>query len=278
MDKNIKYIHSSVRVILGIIFLLSAIGKIADFSSFALFIGKLLPITDVFSILISSVIIGTELLIGSFLFLKLHEKEASIIAGVIIVLLFIPFTIYTIINDINLSCGCFGVIESLNSDNNYINLSKNILLLLGIVFNLNNYVAKKSNYKIISLYSFLFIFSIFWYNYNFLSHGLSLVESVDIEQYMDNPNEYILVDARDHSIYLEEHIPDAISIPYIGEATDLTELNTFISINRSKKILTYCDATSCTLSKLLALRISTKYKIPTYELQGGIEEWKKFIN
>lgn len=59
-----------------------------------------------------------------------------------------------------------------------------------------------------------------------------------------------------------------------GVATDLSSLKKLSLEIREKKILVYCDAASCALSKLLALHISTNFKIPVYELEGGIAEWE----
>lgn len=274
MIKNTSITQTISRLILALVFLLSAFGKIAEFNGFALFIEKILLMSDTASLFVASLIIGIEFFIGSFLLLKYFVRESLIIALIVISSLFVPFTVYAIITDINVDCGCFGAIEILNIKNNIVNLIKNIILIGLVLCAWKKRGSDVYNFKPILFYLTLFVVFIFSYNYNFYSEGLSLVEKVKIEDYIENKSKYFIIDARDHSVYLEGHIPNSISIPYKGNATDLTEVKNLLINNSNRKIITYCDAASCALAKLMALKISSEFKIPTYELIGGIEEWR----
>lgn len=280
MKKNkFNIINSFIRTLIGVIFLLSAMGKFAEFIEFTLFIKRLVPFSDALSLFTSSFIISIELLIGSFLLFNINSKKVCVVTMGVILFIFIPFTLYSILGSNVYECRCFGVIEVLNTGNHYFNLLKNALILSAVTFVYLHQVPKKedNNYKNLFFCLLLFIIPIFSYNYFQFDNGLNFISFVEVEQYLERSDEFILVDARDQSIYQKDHIPGAISIPYMSNATDLSKLENVLSSHNNKKILTYCDSSSCNISGLLALQISKKFNIPVFELRGGIEKWKNHI-
>lgn len=267
-----------VRIIIGLIFILSSVGKIYSFNDFTFQIGNMFFLNDTYAIFSSSFLISLELIIGTFLLANIFSHESYIILILIISLIFIPFILYNYINNIDIDCGCFGGIKILETDNIIFNILKNILLLSAALMLLKIDRIKISNYVKLMLIIIMFFLPLFIYNHHHLHNNLTLVEKINVEQFFENPDNYIIIDARDKKIYHNDHIPNAISIPYLGKVTDLKMINELIRDNHKKKILTYCDAASCALAKLLALKISKDFKLPTYELIGGIEEWKKLNN
>ena len=59
-------------------------------------------------------------------------------------------------------------------------------------------------------------------------------ENINIHKLM-NENEYIIIDVRTKEEYIEEHVIDAINIPY-------DEINEDIEIDKDKLIFVYCKS------------------------------------
>jgi rhodanese-related sulfurtransferase len=85
---------------------------------------------------------------------------------------------------------------------------------------------------------------------------------------MDMNENFILVDARTRELYVREHIPGALHLPF-----DKT-LKSFQNLSKDVPIITYCTNPNCHASVIVANKF---YKIgfkKVFVYVGGIEDWK----
>jgi len=104
---NNKYFLTSIRIVLGFVFIFAAISKASEPEEFARAIAnyKLLPI---FLINILAIILPwIELCAGILLVFGISEKENSAILSGLLLVFIIAITI-SLIRGLNIDCGCFG--------------------------------------------------------------------------------------------------------------------------------------------------------------------------
>lgn len=96
------------------------------------------------------------------------------------------------------------------------------------------------------------------------------IDTLAIKVYQEK-NSAFIVDARPYSKFLQETIPGAISIP----DTNLAKLLGRFPINKSEKIVIFCDGYNCEKSHVIA----NKLKFLDYEdvmvYSGGLFSWKE---
>ena len=82
----------------------------------------------------------------------------------------------------------------------------------------------------------------------------------------------IVVDARLHSLYRQEHIPGAMNIPALRPGDDA--LREVLAYPRHVTIVVYCESENCTDSKSVAALLREEGMRDVRALQGGIEQWR----
>jgi len=82
----------------------------------------------------------------------------------------------------------------------------------------------------------------------------------------------LLIDAREEREYQEEHLPNAINIPYECYYEYEEQIR---QLPREKWLVCYCEGPPCDLGEMLAqeLKLRDFVKVAVYE--GGLNDWKK---
>lgn len=126
-----KYFLFSIRVILALLFIFSAITKIADMDYFVKSLEnyKLMP-TESLNLL-ALIIPWMELIIGVFLLIGFLVKESAFI-GSIMLGIFIIAIIISLTRGLNIDCGCFGTIDG--GKVGILKLVEDFFILLGFVW------------------------------------------------------------------------------------------------------------------------------------------------
>lgn len=92
----------------------------------------------------------------------------------------------------------------------------------------------------------------------------------------------LLIDARHPKFFNEEHIPDAINIPYglyINNPEKLSSKINEMLKEESRILVVYCESEICSLANNIARRINKILPDKRiYILDGGIESYMKYIN
>jgi len=103
--------------------------------------------------------------------------------------------------------------------------------------------------------------------------SLHPVEEIDTEharQFFASGN-VIFLDARDYEEYLAGHITGAVSVPFTEFQNDPEII---AGLDRSARIVTYCDGTECQTSIDLAVRLNEMGFTDVWFYFGGWNEWK----
>ena len=126
-----KYFLFSIRIILGLIFIYSAITKMVDLNYFvkALENYKILPqeTLNLFALVIPWI----EMIIGIFLLLGFFVKESALV-GSIMTGIFIVAVITALTRGLNIDCGCFGTGDG--SKVGIMKLIEDFIILLGFIW------------------------------------------------------------------------------------------------------------------------------------------------
>jgi rhodanese-related sulfurtransferase len=94
-------------------------------------------------------------------------------------------------------------------------------------------------------------------------------DPADLKAALDQGENIVVIDARSNATYSEEHISGAINIPH-----RTMDASTTADIDRSARIVTYCDGIGCNASTRGALNM-TKLGFNVKELMGGLVWWKQ---
>lgn len=94
------------------------------------------------------------------------------------------------------------------------------------------------------------------------------MDASDLFTAMQSHPDFIPLDARKNSAFINEHIPNSINLPH----REITHENT-VHLDKTKRYITYCDGIGCNASTKAALKLS-KLGFKVTELIGGIEWWK----
>ncbi len=307
-DNFIKYASPSIRIFVGLIFIISAILKLVDLNTFKSTIFAFDFFSAGISSLISFIIPLVELLLGIFLVCGVFIKFSAISLNVLIVI-FSWVTFHAIRNRLDFSCGCFGSLWDLK-------FSWYHLIFLFIVFILNviviiyykeiwslekiikNKLSKSERikaweiiiYSLIGMGALLIIITLL-FNLSILcrdgSEEMSAIESQEQLNEVDDDGlsvsqisvdqayeayrsemEYIFLDVRSLDEYEKGHIKDALFIPLSEIPDRLGE------IPKDKPIIAYCNGSSCNRSGEAARILLQNEYNKVYDMAGGgIFEW-----
>lgn len=120
-----------IQVILGLVFVISAIGKIMDLSAFGKVIHSYSVVPDSWVAALALIIPYLELGLGLMLVLNLFPETAGAI-GLIMIFSFTTISMYRYFNGDVSDCGCFGKI--IQRDNDLTLLSENLVLMTALYF------------------------------------------------------------------------------------------------------------------------------------------------
>jgi rhodanese-related sulfurtransferase len=81
------------------------------------------------------------------------------------------------------------------------------------------------------------------------------------------------VDARSETEFVAEHIPDAICLNFENWNQQFPKF--LDHFNPGQRVVVYCSATSCQLSREIAEKLRTSGVADAHYLEGGWEAWKK---
>ena len=100
------YIVLIVRILLGFIFILASIDKIADPDAFAISISHYKLVGPTLALVIATILPGIELLCGLFLLFGIMLRGSSLLTLIMLVI-FTAGVISGIVRGLDISCGCF---------------------------------------------------------------------------------------------------------------------------------------------------------------------------
>jgi rhodanese-related sulfurtransferase len=81
------------------------------------------------------------------------------------------------------------------------------------------------------------------------------------------------VDARSESEFASEHVPDAICLNFDNWTEAFPKF--LDRYNPGQRVVVYCSATSCQLSREIASKLRAGGVADAYFLEGGWEAWKQ---
>ena len=125
-----KYLLFAIRIILGILFIYSAMTKITDLNYFAksLYNYRLLPEESLnfFALIIP----WLELIIGLLLIIGIYTRESALL-GSILMIIFIGAVGIALARGLDIECGCFGTRDG--SRVGFLKIIEDVLILLGFI-------------------------------------------------------------------------------------------------------------------------------------------------
>jgi putative oxidoreductase len=126
-----KYLLFALRIILGSLFIYSAVTKITDVDYFvkSLYNYKLLPEESLNYVAL--LIPWLELIIGLFILLGIFVKESALLGGILMVL-FIAAIGIAVGRGLDIECGCFGTKDG--SRVGLLKIIENLFILLGFIW------------------------------------------------------------------------------------------------------------------------------------------------
>ena len=81
------------------------------------------------------------------------------------------------------------------------------------------------------------------------------------------------VDARSESEFAAEHVPDAFCLNFDNWTEQFPKF--LDRYNPGQRVIVYCSATSCQLSREIAAKLKASGVDDAYFLEGGWEAWKQ---
>lgn len=126
-----KYLLFTIRIILGVLFIYSAITKITDLDYFAksLYNYRLLPeeLLNFFALIIP----WLELIVGLLLIIGIYTRESALL-GSILMIIFIGAVGIALARGLDIECGCFGTRDG--SRVGFLKIIEDVLILLGFIW------------------------------------------------------------------------------------------------------------------------------------------------
>ncbi|HEX3599371.1 MAG TPA: rhodanese-like domain-containing protein [Lacipirellulaceae bacterium] len=95
------------------------------------------------------------------------------------------------------------------------------------------------------------------------------IDAWDLRVLLGDGAGVVIVDARSEAAFLQEHLPQAMSLPHRNMNSESTR-----NLSRQAQYVTYCDGIGCNASTKGALKLA-ELGFEVKELIGGIEWWKR---
>jgi rhodanese-related sulfurtransferase len=96
---------------------------------------------------------------------------------------------------------------------------------------------------------------------------------VSLAQIKQWPGAVLWVDARSESEFASEHVPDAVCLNFDNWTEQFPKF--LDRYNPGQRVVVYCSATSCQLSREIASKLRASGVADAYFLEGGWEAWKQ---
>ena len=90
-----------------------------------------------------------------------------------------------------------------------------------------------------------------------------------LKDMIDKDVDFILIDARKHAGYDDEHLPGAIPIP-----SDRMGENHVRQYKKDRTMVTYCSSFECESSTIAAQKLEKYGFKKVLEFKGGLKDWK----
>lgn len=91
-----------------------------------------------------------------------------------------------------------------------------------------------------------------------------------LKRMIDEDVDFLLIDARTHKGFGDEHLPGAISIPadHMGE-------HLMREFKKNRTIVTYCSSLECESSAIAGEKLETYGFKKVLRYKGGLKDWKE---
>lgn len=142
MLKNNPYVSLIARIVLGCVFIVVGVTKIAEPKLFANEIGNYQMLPDIIVNLPAIILPWLELVSGLMLILGVKLRESSFIAGVLLVF----FTLAVAIawaRGLNINCGCFSTLKEEKVGLSKILQNSGLLILSYLIF-----ISKSTKFRL----------------------------------------------------------------------------------------------------------------------------------
>jgi rhodanese-related sulfurtransferase len=96
------------------------------------------------------------------------------------------------------------------------------------------------------------------------------IERDVLKKMMDGREDFVLIDARTHEGFEQEHLPGAIRMP-----ADCLAERMLKGYDRKRTVVTYCSGWDCESSTIAATKLERLGFGHVLDFKGGLEDWKK---
>ena len=145
-----------IRILLGLVFVVSAITKLKSIDSFEIYIYSFGVLNLNSSFLFARFIISLELLIGALFFVGIYIRK-TILISIVLLSVFTVFIVYLLFNKNSEHCHCFGDVIVLS---NISSIIKNTILTFFLIIIYQKYDFKLKYRKLLFIASFIISISI----------------------------------------------------------------------------------------------------------------------
>lgn len=266
----------SIKSFVAISFLLSVFFKFQAFYQFSLFLGHLTNLQGEGLRIVALSIQATEFFLFFQLMISTNKKYAVYAWGILGI--YSIMLIYLIILNKTENCFCYGTFLEMSPIES---LLKNFFLsaLLYFVYLHSSEFKYEIAYDTIIL-SVIILFSFFTFkelkNYFTDVHP----QSIEIESLSDT-NDVVFIDVREKFLYEAGHLPNAVNIPYKGDALSqevIDTINRLLDYHPERVVVMYCDNSFCGLAHSFTARLLEYFpdkKI--FYLKNGYQGWNDFV-
>lgn len=262
-------------ILSGLIFASAGLVKMFDLvlfeETFVMF--NILPqYSKLFSIIIPSL----EVVAGAFLIIGIFRKAATIV----LVPLVLSFTFAIWINlrqGFTFDCGCFGplnILSKISTEKLLFNIT--LVLCLALVFFKDKEKADLLNHlKILLTYAFFIAILIYIpFSNHAWEYTINIKNIVDIDwetaNIMIKNNDAVLFDTRTNNQYEKEHVPSALSLPYL----DFNKyFRKYDKLSKDAIIIVYCDGKDCSAATRTGYKLIARGYKNIFKVKGGLDAW-----
>ena len=127
-----KYVVITLRVLLGLIFIYSSVGKLFNSAEFAKAILRYDFLPIYFVNLLAIVLPWLEFVVGLLLIAGIYKKASSFLAGASLVMFLIAL-ISAVARGLDISCGCFSLEESSSKGDIIYRIIQDFFMLAAVI-------------------------------------------------------------------------------------------------------------------------------------------------
>ena len=268
LTKSIKRFIKISYLVLGITLVISILEKLFYFFEFVNQISFMSGLSNLQSLGVSSLLLSIGLTAGIYLILSSHDL-ISLILYLITSTIFAVLATYLMFLDINiLPYMLMNTVPFIRGAQ--LIFITNVVVVISVIYLINNQIRRNAMHFKYKPVIILVVVSVLIFTVNFSSYSetQSSVQPITESQLgRFDSMEILYLDARLEFLYERGHIEGAISIPFLGNETDLSPLNRFDL--KKYVVVAYCDASFCSSSMMLAEIIAENYKINVFYLKEG---------